>query len=823
MISRTGPTHLGGLGAILLTGLLLPGGAALATGHDLARPPSRGIPGAGSSPQDKVPSLPSPAGSCAGIPGGSLGCLLSSPLPSPKWFNTSQTGINPGYVLFGSTTQLAYDPGLDGGELVANGQPLTPGVSPSATWVRNTTGWHDITSALPVNPPELRGAEMDYDPGWGGILLEGGFAPPSPLYGMVSETWLFNGTGWHDITNATSPIDGTSPVLYGGNMVWDGAIHRMVYVNGCAQFDCGDGELSQTWELASHWSSLGNNSGPGNVSPLFLQASATAYDPALGDLVLFGGYNHLLYNNAFSVTDFTFLFNGTAWVNDTSHLQACEPACSYPGARASAGMTWDGQLGRIVLVGGLNNSSLFSDCWEFNGLEWARLPNTSAWWDPSGYDSNLLVNASAVAPCLLGYQDPVLEIPPIVGSASSTPSPVDANAATRLVFQGQNSSGSGPLLQYSLSTGAGAWVNGTLVEGAYPASWGVGVMVSYSTPGSYPAALTITDWYGVDGNLSIEVQVNPSILVSITLTPNSTEVGQPINASARADFGSLPYSFTWDFGDGSMAIGAATSHRYLAAGVYNITLEATDTGGGQTLVVASAEIYPALALQVTPAEARGEVGVPVRFTATPNGGTGQYSAILWDFGDGNFARGSLVSHIYDSFGEYAVSASLTDSLGFNATATVAIGITNSVAILSADAQPLRAVVREPVRFSLSTGGGVGPIGVSWEFGDGSAGSGPSPSHAYLSAGEYSATAWANDTAGGSVDIRFPILVVAAPSRTPPSANQSGAGAPTGVPLWAVLGTATAGAVGLAGGVVYLFRRVRERGGAPPRTSHRPPR
>jgi PKD repeat protein len=804
MISRTGPTRLGRLGAILLTGLLLPGAAAVAGGHVLPRPPSQGIPEAGLGPHEKVASLPSLAESCAGIPGDNLGCPRSSSLPSPEWFNTTAPEMYPGSQYLDSTTTVAFDPQLDRGELVAFGDSPTEF---RATWMRNVTGWHDLTPSLSTSPPDLQGEEMDYDPGFGGILLVGEFVAGSGPPVEEAETWLFNATGWHDLTNETAPPTGTPPTLYGGNMAWDGAIDRMVYANGCVATGCGDGEISQTLELGSVWTSLGKDSGPGGGTSLDLQASAMAYDPVLGDLVFFGGFNTSYYDNGFPATGWTYLFNGTGWLNDTSRLQACEPACAYPGARAYAGMTWDGQLGRIILAGGSNTTASLTDTWTFNGTGWMRLPAAALGY-PDGGDSDLLVNASAVAPFLFEYPYQVLELRPEVAGGSFTPTPVDVAAPTQLVFPGLNGTGSGPQFEYSISTGTGAWVNGTLTVGANPSSWAVRAVLRYSVPGSYDVKVSVTDFYGVVGDGSATLRVNPLPVASFTVAPNVTEVGAPVYVSAQASLGSGPYVFAWSYGDGTTSSGATSSHAYSAAGVYTIQLNTTDQGGGSDLSTAFVWIQPSLDLRIFAASLAGEEGVPIQFTAVPSGGTGEYSPVFWNFGDGGSALGSSVRHSFNAFGYFDVSASLTDTLGFFATAHIAVAINVSVTVISAYVQPQRVVAGVPVQFYLDTGGGVGPVSIAWAFGDGSLGNGPSPSHTYVRAGNFSVTAWANDTLGGSSRFTFQVQVASLPSLgQPPPTGPAGPG-PSGVPLSVFLAFAAVVAVGLGGVIALLLRRER---------------
>jgi len=53
----------------------------------------------------------------------------------------------------------------------------------------------------------------------------------------------------------------------------------------------------------------------------------------------------------------------------------------------------------------------------------------------------------------------------------------------------------------------------------------------------------------------------------------------PVTFTGSATGGTQPYSFTWDFGDGSTATGQSVDHSYLLPGAYTVTLTVTDAGG----------------------------------------------------------------------------------------------------------------------------------------------------------------------------------------------------------------------------------------------------
>lgn len=69
---------------------------------------------------------------------------------------------------------------------------------------------------------------------------------------------------------------------------------------------------------------------------------------------------------------------------------------------------------------------------------------------------------------------------------------------------------------------------------------------------------------------------------SFNHTPDSTPLGETMKFTATVAGGMPPYSFGWDFGDGATASGSGTSHSFVTAGQYNVTLSVADSNGIRT-------------------------------------------------------------------------------------------------------------------------------------------------------------------------------------------------------------------------------------------------
>lgn len=78
----------------------------------------------------------------------------------------------------------------------------------------------------------------------------------------------------------------------------------------------------------------------------------------------------------------------------------------------------------------------------------------------------------------------------------------------------------------------------------------------------------------------IVVNLNQSQLyIKFTANKNTVKPGEDINFNTDISGGFGPYSYTWDFGDGSISTRQAPSHDYNSKGSYTVILKVTDDQG----------------------------------------------------------------------------------------------------------------------------------------------------------------------------------------------------------------------------------------------------
>lgn len=137
-----------------------------------------------------------------------------------------------------------------------------------------------------------------------------------------------------------------------------------------------------------------------------------------------------------------------------------------------------------------------------------------------------------------------------------------------------------------------------------------------------------------------------------------------------------PFTYAWDFGDGSTSTEENPSHIYEQPGNYAAKLTVTDTSGRTAVTtVAITVIEPTqLAAMITASVKNGTAPLAVDFHAAVAGGSGDYD-IVWNFGDGSRkATGTDVSHTFTTPGTYTVALTVHDDAGHTANASVTVNV-----------------------------------------------------------------------------------------------------------------------------------------------------
>jgi hypothetical protein len=249
---------------------------------------------------------------------------------------------------------MAYDPATS--QLVLFGTFSGSGDTSTTTWVWDGTSWARISS---TGPPALFGASMAYDPATSQLVLFGGEGGGDSYPG---DTWAWDGTSWARISS-TGP-----PGRLVASMAYDPATSQLVLFGGAGIGDNGSSPLGDTWAWdGTTWAQLFPS-----LSPSARIGASMAYDPATSQLVLFGGDDD--DGGSVDYLGDTWAWNGTTWAQ-------LSPAQSPP-ARVVASMAYDPAISQLVLFGGEDDDDgsigYLGDTWAWNGTTWAQLPISPA-------------------------------------------------------------------------------------------------------------------------------------------------------------------------------------------------------------------------------------------------------------------------------------------------------------------------------------------------------------------------------------------------------------------------------------------------------------
>src|SRR5438552_519100 len=206
--------------------------------------------------------------------------------------------------------------------------------------------------------------------------------------------------------------------------------------------------------------------------------------------------------------------------------------------------------------------------------------------------------------------------------------------------------------------------------------------------------------FPIDSNLwglrldNVEIQLYYQLTIStsqlfstsFTVQPPSGQTGQSISFSASAFGGSPPYTYSWNFGDGSTDVGATPSHAYSSSGIFDVTVTVTDSNsqtasGSQLITVSNPLPVSQLSVGFDYQPRSVTTATTVIFTTNVTGGTSPYH-YQWDLGDGATSSGAYTSHLYAYSGTYTIQLTVTDNSGQS------YSTSQTVTVIGSQIQPL---------------------------------------------------------------------------------------------------------------------------------------
>lgn len=697
----------------------------------------------------------------------------------------------------------SYDPILQ--EVVLFGGSAHPGstcywgggCAGNYTWAYHNGTWSNVSALYDFAggaPPVTYGATFTWDPNYDGSILTGG---TQGVFGIGPSpwTWLYTYGIWENISATVGP----GPDTIFGSAAYDGYFHGLVYVNGCADLFCNRTNVRGiTYVLYGSGTWVNYTVGVGGPDG-YSFGSELAYDPLDQEMVFYsGGFINVSYGVVFTSDTWILNSSGYWWnVTTTSTGLSCVPGIgcfyTYPLASGFGTMSWDGQLGGILLEGGVDQYGFSSDqTYVFVNGYWygyyAYNLNMTA--PPTTAFAAMPTNSSDVAPVMIGgncaYNQTglavpnfsgalacstdswVFEIPPEPFITLESPNPADVGQTVEVAAYNTLDSGSGPNLTFVFFSG--------FFQEFGPFGWNVFLNfttnATYATtgtlaaPGTVDIGVYVLDFYDVAAFNFTFINVNENVTAAPSGTPAAAELDQAgtaeVNFTSNPSLGEAPYTFAWSFGAGQ---GTSTAQNpvydYTAAGTYTVDLTVTDAYGETFATSFPETVYATLvASGSSNATSGADIGIPVTFTGASTGGSGGNS-YAWSFGDSGVASAQNGAFTYTRAGTYTVYFNVTDSLGYKASGHFT-QVVNPALAAAPTASTTTPNTKTSVSFTAGVTGGTTPTFL-WNFGDGTTSTAQNPSHTFGTVGTYTVTLTVTDAFHVKVTKTLTVTVSKAPA------------------------------------------------------------
>jgi uncharacterized repeat protein (TIGR01451 family) len=233
---------------------------------------------------------------------------------------------------------------------------------------------------------------------------------------------------------------------------------------------------------------------------------------------------------------------------------------------------------------------------------------------------------------------------PIAGLSATNSAPTRLGNAT--AFTASISGGSNVVYEWAFGDGTSG--SGAAASHTYP------------SVGAYTTTVTATNAAGTQMATTVVAIIDRAIADLAIRHDAPTLLGGTTALTASVSTGSNVV-YSWELGDGTVAVGEQTAHRYAAIGAYTVTVTATN---GVSSVAHSTQISVLdvpLAGLTAGQDGPKTIGSAIAFTSALNAGSN--AIFSWNFGDGEQMSSALVTHTYAAAGDYNATVTVTNSRG----------------------------------------------------------------------------------------------------------------------------------------------------------------
>ena len=221
-----------------------------------------------------------------------------------------------------------------------------------------------------------------------------------------------------------------------------------------------------------------------------------------------------------------------------------------------------------------------------------------------------------------------------------------------------------------------------------------------------------------------------------------------------------PTKWKWSFGDGTTSTKQNPTHKYFKAGMYTVTLIATNDNGSNTITKSDyIQVVTKPVANFTSSITSGKTPLKVTFTDTS---TGSPTSWKWDFGDRSTSIFQNPIHKYLNVGIYTVSLTVKNAAGSNTVTKTDYITVVAKPIAEFSATPTSGKLPLTVKFTDKSTGV--PAAWKWSFGDGTTSTKQNPTHEYLQEGNYKVTLTVTNAAGSNTTTKKNYIKIATNTR-----------------------------------------------------------
>jgi hypothetical protein len=427
-----------------------------------------------------------------------VNATTSAPSPPARADASMAEDANGDLVLFGGTGVATTSAAASGGASTSGSGASGPGASASGT---------SASSGGSGTSGSGSGGSGSASTGSSGT---GTSAPTTQATGVLSDTWVWNGSTWSEPTLTASP-----PARTGAALTWDPMLDETVLFGGTdVTTGAASGLLDDTWT----WDGTSWTEAVPTTSPPARTDAISVFAAALGgDLVATG-------ETANGPSNDTWTFDGTTW----TELPAATPMSS----RQQSGGAWDAATSQVVLFGGLSASgSTLADTVVLTATAPVTATSPPASTPSTANNSSTSTGGSSTS-----------SSPASIGGASTTTSGSNTTARSSTTANTATTGGTKPtaLIGTSVapSTGeAAASTNQTVHDGSLVTLTGSGfkprsmvTITFHSTPylvgrvrasaqGSFSATVTVPTGASVGQHHLVAAGLDPSGKLTSLVTP----------------------------------------------------------------------------------------------------------------------------------------------------------------------------------------------------------------------------------------------------------------------------------------------------------------